>query len=114
MVENETVSATRACRMILRSSQLLVCRGHPEPGHRVTDISLFHRTQHIYTIKSCRSCKANKFSSDDVQELLGSHYQELTIEELIEMHEQEQELQDPVQSEDRMTGWKFDKKPRFN
>ncbi|GFU11956.1 hypothetical protein TNCV_3265561 [Trichonephila clavipes] len=44
---------------------------------------------------------------DDVQELLDSHYQELTINELIEMHEQEQDVVeleslDPVQSEDRM------------
>ncbi|GFW82425.1 nose resistant to fluoxetine protein 6 [Trichonephila clavipes] len=44
--------------------------------------------------------------SDDAQELLDSHNQELTIDELIEMHEQDiQELEslDPVQSEDRMT-----------
>ncbi|GFX16239.1 hypothetical protein TNCV_4704931 [Trichonephila clavipes] len=43
----------------------------------------------------------------DVQKLLDSHNQELTIDELIEMHEQEQieELEsiDPVQSENRMT-----------
>ncbi|GFY31465.1 transposable element Tcb2 transposase [Trichonephila clavipes] len=44
--------------------------------------------------------------SDDLQELLDSHYQELTIDELKEMHEQhieELEFLDPVQSEDRMT-----------
>ncbi|GFW79311.1 hypothetical protein TNCV_2477181 [Trichonephila clavipes] len=45
--------------------------------------------------------------SDDVQKLLDAYNQELTMDELIEMHEQEQgieELQslDPVQSEDRM------------
>ncbi|GFW56947.1 hypothetical protein TNCV_161751 [Trichonephila clavipes] len=40
--------------------------------------------------------------SDDVQELLDSHYQELTINELIEMHEQDMEeieSLDPAQSE---------------
>ncbi|GFV50380.1 tigger transposable element-derived protein 1 [Trichonephila clavipes] len=43
--------------------------------------------------------------SDDVQELLDSHNQELTMDELIEMHEQdikEHESKDPAQSEDRM------------
>ncbi|GFU96018.1 hypothetical protein TNCV_4218681, partial [Trichonephila clavipes] len=45
--------------------------------------------------------------SDDVQELPDSHNQELTMDELIDMHEQEQgieepESSDPVQSEDRM------------
>ncbi|XP_023220465.1 tigger transposable element-derived protein 1-like [Centruroides sculpturatus] len=45
--------------------------------------------------------------SDDLQELLDSHNQELTIDELIEMREQEQDIEepdslDPVQSEDRM------------
>ncbi|GFV03743.1 uncharacterized protein TNCV_1876911 [Trichonephila clavipes] len=33
----------------------------------------------------------SKVDSDDVQELLDSHNQELTIDELITMHEQEQE-----------------------
>ncbi|GFW04232.1 hypothetical protein TNCV_2669971 [Trichonephila clavipes] len=44
-------------------------------------------------------------NSADVPELLDSHYQELTIDELTEMHEQDiEELEsfDPVQSEDRM------------
>ncbi|XP_023232690.1 tigger transposable element-derived protein 1-like [Centruroides sculpturatus] len=46
--------------------------------------------------------------SDDVRELLDSHNQELTIDELIEMCEQEQDIEeldslDPVKSEDRMT-----------
>lgn len=40
--------------------------------------------------------------SDDVQEMLYSHYQGLTIDELIEMREQIEELDslDSVQSED--------------
>ncbi|GFT98131.1 hypothetical protein TNCV_789501 [Trichonephila clavipes] len=41
--------------------------------------------------------------SDDVQEVLDSHNQELTMDELIEMHEQhieELESLDPVKSED--------------
>ncbi|GFU16094.1 tigger transposable element-derived protein 1 [Trichonephila clavipes] len=45
--------------------------------------------------------------SNDIQELFESLNQELTINELIEMHEQEHEIEeleslDPVQSEDRM------------
>ncbi|GFU29298.1 hypothetical protein TNCV_3334921 [Trichonephila clavipes] len=46
-----------------------------------------------------------KVDSVNVQELLNSHNQELTIDELIEMHEQdieEVESEDPVQSENRM------------
>ncbi|GFV39937.1 tigger transposable element-derived protein 1 [Trichonephila clavipes] len=44
-------------------------------------------------------------NSGDFQELLDSHNQDLTINELVEMHEQEQGLEslDPVQSEDQMT-----------
>ncbi|GFT87734.1 uncharacterized protein TNCV_4000871 [Trichonephila clavipes] len=44
--------------------------------------------------------------SDDVQKLLDSHNQKLTIDEFIEMQEQDiEELEslDPVHSEDRMT-----------
>ncbi|GFX16069.1 uncharacterized protein TNCV_4703271 [Trichonephila clavipes] len=47
-------------------------------------------------------------NSDDVQELLDSHNQELTMDELIEMHEQDiEELKSlyPVSSKDRMTLW---------
>ncbi|GFY02931.1 tigger transposable element-derived protein 1 [Trichonephila clavipes] len=45
---------------------------------------------------------------DDIQELLDSHNQELTIDEPIEMYEEEQDIEkleslDPVQSKDRMT-----------
>ncbi|GFV55184.1 hypothetical protein TNCV_1382051 [Trichonephila clavipes] len=40
--------------------------------------------------------------SDDVQKLLDSHNQELAMDELIEMHEQDIESLDPVQSEDRI------------
>ncbi|GFX29144.1 hypothetical protein TNCV_3216791 [Trichonephila clavipes] len=34
-------------------------------------------------------------NSDDVQELLDFHNQELTIDKLIEMHEQEQDIEEP-------------------
>ncbi|GFX93668.1 hypothetical protein TNCV_1588451 [Trichonephila clavipes] len=47
----------------------------------------------------------SEVDSDDVQELLDSHYQELTMDKLIEMHEQDIEefkLLDPIESEDRM------------
>ncbi|GFW59201.1 hypothetical protein TNCV_2781321 [Trichonephila clavipes] len=50
--------------------------------------------------------KINLEDSDDLQELLVFHNQALTIDELIEMYEQDiEELEslDPVQSEDRMT-----------
>ncbi|GFW79332.1 uncharacterized protein TNCV_2477391 [Trichonephila clavipes] len=45
---------------------------------------------------------------DVVEELLDSHNLELTIDELIEIHEKEQDIAelesvDPVQSEDRVT-----------
>ncbi|GFV87564.1 tigger transposable element-derived protein 1 [Trichonephila clavipes] len=45
--------------------------------------------------------------SDDVQELLDSFNQELTMDELIEVHEKEQDIEeheflDSIQSEDRM------------
>ncbi|GFY32765.1 hypothetical protein TNCV_4638711 [Trichonephila clavipes] len=36
-----------ACRMMRWISQLLVCRGRPEPGHPVTDLSLAHWSQHL-------------------------------------------------------------------
>ncbi|GFW42384.1 hypothetical protein TNCV_239811 [Trichonephila clavipes] len=46
--------------------------------------------------------------SDGIQKLLDSHNQELTMDELIEMHEQKQDIEefeylDPVQSEDLIT-----------
>ncbi|GFV38470.1 hypothetical protein TNCV_4393511 [Trichonephila clavipes] len=43
--------------------------------------------------------------NDDAQKLLDSHKQELTINELLEMHEQQQGIEDSsrIQSEDRMT-----------
>ncbi|GFV46239.1 hypothetical protein TNCV_261901 [Trichonephila clavipes] len=54
----------------------------------------------------CHLRKINlEVDSEDVQELLDSHNQELTMDQLIEMHEQEQDIEefeslDPVQSED--------------
>ncbi|GFV57735.1 hypothetical protein TNCV_4463331 [Trichonephila clavipes] len=46
--------------------------------------------------------------SEDIQNTLDSHNQELTVDELIDMHEQKQNIEDlesldPVHSEDRMT-----------
>ncbi|GFW18101.1 hypothetical protein TNCV_4006411 [Trichonephila clavipes] len=53
--------------------------------------------------------------NDDVQELLDSHYQEQTMDELIEMHEQKQdiELESLVQSKDRMTVGNSYRMPQF-
>ncbi|GFT01654.1 hypothetical protein TNCV_4204861 [Trichonephila clavipes] len=50
--------------------------------------------------------------NDDVQELLYSHNQEQTIDKLIKMHEQVQDIEeleylDPVQSENHMTVGNF-------
>ncbi|GFU75254.1 hypothetical protein TNCV_2056971 [Trichonephila clavipes] len=61
----------------------------------------------IPTFPFC-DCQINlEVDSDDVQEWLDSHNQELTVDELIEMHEQEQDIEefesiDPVQSVVRM------------
>ncbi|GFW16859.1 hypothetical protein TNCV_2759871 [Trichonephila clavipes] len=57
-----------------------------------------------------------KVDSDDVQELLDCHNQERTIDELIEMHLQDNEevSLDPVQLEDRMTAVNLTKRHQFN
>ncbi|GFV83803.1 hypothetical protein TNCV_2555891 [Trichonephila clavipes] len=57
---------------------------------------------HFYTNSAFRN------RTDDVQELPDSPNQELTMDELIKMHEQEQDIEereslDPIQSEDRIT-----------
>ncbi|GFT22483.1 hypothetical protein TNCV_3274461 [Trichonephila clavipes] len=56
--------------------------------------------------------------SDGIQELLDSHNRQLTMDELIEMHEQDMEeldSLDPIQSEDRMiVCWEFRRRRRFN
>ncbi|GFX21169.1 hypothetical protein TNCV_4367481 [Trichonephila clavipes] len=44
------------------------------------------------TFKSHRQINL-ELDSDDVQELLDSHNQELTIDEVIEMHEQKQDIE---------------------
>ncbi|GFV96880.1 hypothetical protein TNCV_4350931 [Trichonephila clavipes] len=54
--------------------------------------------------------------SDDVQELLDSHNPGLTIDEFIEMGEQDiEELGslDPVRTKDRMTVWNLTEGPSF-
>ncbi|GFW69684.1 hypothetical protein TNCV_1883281 [Trichonephila clavipes] len=53
--------------------------------------------------------------SVDLQELLDSRNQNLTIDEIVKRHEQEQDVEeleylDPVQTEDRMTVGSFDAK----
>ncbi|GFW37924.1 hypothetical protein TNCV_4631251 [Trichonephila clavipes] len=50
--------------------------------------------------------------SDDAQELLDSHNQELTIDELIEIHEQEQDVESLGPSSFRRLndGWELDRK----
>ncbi|GFW59670.1 uncharacterized protein TNCV_2756781 [Trichonephila clavipes] len=52
MAVDEAVDCTRAFLTMLRSSRQLVCRGHPEPGLRVNDISRIHWSQHLLTTQS--------------------------------------------------------------
>ncbi|GFS64959.1 uncharacterized protein TNCV_1584531 [Trichonephila clavipes] len=52
MAADEAVGCTCAFLMMWRSSQRLVCRGHPEPGLCVNDISGIHWSQHLLTTQS--------------------------------------------------------------
>ncbi|GFY25323.1 hypothetical protein TNCV_2484431 [Trichonephila clavipes] len=53
---------------------------------------------------ACKCIVPLRHGSIDIQELLDFHYQELTMDELMEKHDiEELESLDPVQSEDRMT-----------
>ncbi|GFV94852.1 uncharacterized protein TNCV_1028501 [Trichonephila clavipes] len=54
MAADEEVGCTRALLMMWRSSRRLVCRGRPELGLRVNDISRIHWSQHILTAQSER------------------------------------------------------------
>ncbi|GFU74611.1 uncharacterized protein TNCV_4900061 [Trichonephila clavipes] len=54
MAADETVSCTRAFLTMWRSSRRLVCRGHPEPGLRVNDISRIHWLHHFLRAQSVR------------------------------------------------------------
>ncbi|GFT70186.1 uncharacterized protein TNCV_3456471 [Trichonephila clavipes] len=52
MAADEAVGYTRAFLTMWRSSRQLVCRGHPEPRHRVNDISRIHWSEHLLTTQS--------------------------------------------------------------
>ncbi|GFS71106.1 uncharacterized protein TNCV_5049091 [Trichonephila clavipes] len=54
MVADEAVDCTRAFLPMWQSSRRMVCRGGPEPGFRVNDISQIHWSQHLLTTKSER------------------------------------------------------------
>ncbi|GFV58217.1 uncharacterized protein TNCV_3434001 [Trichonephila clavipes] len=54
MAADEAVGCTRSFLTIWRSFQRLVCRGCPEPGLRVNDISRIHWSQHHLTTQSER------------------------------------------------------------
>ncbi|GFT00419.1 uncharacterized protein TNCV_1981601 [Trichonephila clavipes] len=54
LTANEAVGCARAFLSMGLSSQRLICRGHPEPGLRVNDISRIHRSQHLLTTESER------------------------------------------------------------
>ncbi|GFV03308.1 uncharacterized protein TNCV_4019051 [Trichonephila clavipes] len=49
MVADEAVGCTRTFLTMWRSSRRLFCRGHPEPGLRVNNISRIHWSQHLFT-----------------------------------------------------------------
>ncbi|GFU15730.1 uncharacterized protein TNCV_2367081 [Trichonephila clavipes] len=51
---DEAVGCTRAFLTMWQSSPRLVCRGRPEPGLRVNDISRIHWSQHLLTTQSER------------------------------------------------------------
>ncbi|GFX45179.1 uncharacterized protein TNCV_3432271 [Trichonephila clavipes] len=52
MAADEAVGCTRAFITIWRSSRRPVCRGRPEPGLRVNDISRIHWSQYLLTTQS--------------------------------------------------------------
>ncbi|GFV65752.1 uncharacterized protein TNCV_4153881 [Trichonephila clavipes] len=54
MVADEAGGFTRAFLTMWRSSRRLVCRGRPETGVRVNDISQIHWCQHLITTQSER------------------------------------------------------------
>ncbi|GFT09871.1 uncharacterized protein TNCV_416391 [Trichonephila clavipes] len=54
MAADKAVGCTRAFLKMSWSSEQLVCRGRPEPGLRVNDISRIHWSQHLLTIQSQR------------------------------------------------------------
>ncbi|GFV29682.1 uncharacterized protein TNCV_330481 [Trichonephila clavipes] len=54
MAVDEAVGCTRAFLTMWRSSRRLVCRGSPETGLRVNDISRIHWSQHLLTTQSER------------------------------------------------------------
>ncbi|GFV15602.1 uncharacterized protein TNCV_4836281 [Trichonephila clavipes] len=55
MAGDEAVGCTRVFLTMWWSSRRLVCRGRPEPGPRVNDISGIHWSQHLLTTQSERS-----------------------------------------------------------
>ncbi|GFU78914.1 uncharacterized protein TNCV_307551 [Trichonephila clavipes] len=54
MAADEAVGCTRAFLTLWQSSRRLVCRGRPEPGLRVNDISRIHWSQHLLTTQPLR------------------------------------------------------------
>ncbi|GFX87372.1 uncharacterized protein TNCV_3369421 [Trichonephila clavipes] len=54
MAADEAVGRTLAFLTMWRSSRRLFCRGRPEPGLRVNDISRIHWSQHLLTTQSER------------------------------------------------------------
>ncbi|GFX38768.1 uncharacterized protein TNCV_4748381 [Trichonephila clavipes] len=54
MAADEAVGCTRAFITMWRSSRRIVCRGRPEPGLCVNDISRIHWSQHLLTTQSER------------------------------------------------------------
>ncbi|GFX33146.1 uncharacterized protein TNCV_5043131 [Trichonephila clavipes] len=54
MAADEAVGCTRVFLTMGRSSRRLVCRGHPEPGLHVNDISQIRWSQYLFRTQSER------------------------------------------------------------
>lgn len=57
---------------------------------------LFTTSSNVLRVESCYAKQFNlEVDNDDVQELLDSHNQELTIDKLIEMREHDEDIEQP-------------------
>ncbi|GFU36707.1 hypothetical protein TNCV_3311971 [Trichonephila clavipes] len=84
------------------SDRQMLYSGRPRNGHDNNEA--LPLLPYLEDVCTCAIREINfKVDSDDVQEVVDSYSQELTIDELIEMYEQDvEELEsiDPVQSKD--------------
>ncbi|GFV21525.1 uncharacterized protein TNCV_5121121 [Trichonephila clavipes] len=63
MAADEAVGCARAVLPMWWYSRRLACRGRPEPGFHVNDISRIHSSQHILTTQSeWSNCRATRLA----------------------------------------------------